>query len=368
MFFHIFSFEVNYWLRRPMVYIFIAINFLLVCGATSSDNVQIGNAVGNVLRNAPSQIQFWFSIMSIISGLVMTAAFMQGAALRDFDNNTYQIVFSSPISRASYYFGRFFGAAFVSLLPALGIVFGVLLGTILGPLAGWSDAERFGSIYWSAYSNSYLVFVLPIVLISGSVIFTTAALSRSTMAAFIAALTILVASMISGTLLRDIDSENMTIFTDLLGVRVWSLCTKYWTVTQKNTTSISLLDAKMGLNRLFWLLIAAGVLVAGYFKFSFSEKTASSKKKKQTAAEETTETSNIFLSSSQPLPVFAKKTGFMTSLMQLFSLVKTEYRAVTKDTTFIVLIGLGVVFIFINMIFARGSYGLTHYPVTYKTI
>lgn len=368
MFSHIFSFEVNYWLRRPMVYIFILINFLLVFGATSSDNIQIGSAVGNVLRNSPSQIQFWFSMMSVLSGLVMTAAFMQGAALRDFDNNSYQIVFSSPISRASYYFGRFFGAAFVSLLPAIGIVFGVLLGSIIGPLAGWSEAERFGAIYWSAYSNSYFIFVIPIVLISGSLIFTTAALSRSTMAAFIAALSILILWIMSGTLLSDIDSENLTVFSDILGVRVWRLCTKYWTIDDKNTLSVSLWQAKMGINRLIWLAVGAAVLLAGYFKFSFAEKSSVSTKKKEKNKAETPEKSFTVPANPQSLPVFTQQTGVSTVLRQLASIAKTEYQAVTKDTTFIVLMGLGVVLIIINMIFAKGSYGLTQYPVTYKTI
>ena len=43
-------FEVRYWLRQPMVYIFLFVNALLTFGATASDSVQIGGGVGNIDR------------------------------------------------------------------------------------------------------------------------------------------------------------------------------------------------------------------------------------------------------------------------------------------------------------------------------
>jgi ABC-2 type transport system permease protein len=110
MFQHIFAFEINYWLRRPMVYIFALVFFTILMLVICADGISIGGRMGDVHLNAPYVVQNWFSGMLLIN-LLMTAAFMQGAALRDFDNNTYQIVFASPISRASYFFGRFLGAA-----------------------------------------------------------------------------------------------------------------------------------------------------------------------------------------------------------------------------------------------------------------
>ncbi|MBP6697328.1 MAG: hypothetical protein KA175_06900, partial [Flavobacteriales bacterium] len=55
-----FLFEVRYWLRQPMVYIFLFVNALLSFGATASDSVQIGGGVGNVVKNAPYVVYIFY--------------------------------------------------------------------------------------------------------------------------------------------------------------------------------------------------------------------------------------------------------------------------------------------------------------------
>src|SRR4030095_7131292 len=115
-----FIFEIKYWLRQPMVYIFFAINTLLIFGATYSDNIQVGGSFGNILKNAPFVIQTYYSVMSIIT-LLMTTAFILASTTRDFTYNTYQIIFTTPVQRVGYLLGRLTGATFISTLPMLGV-------------------------------------------------------------------------------------------------------------------------------------------------------------------------------------------------------------------------------------------------------
>lgn len=130
MFWNIFNFEVRYWLKQPMIYIFLFINALLIFGATSSDSVQVGGAVGNVNKNAPFVVENFYAVMSIIS-LLMVTAFLNVAAARDFNFNTHQIIFSTPLKKSSFLFGRFCGAAFVSILPFLGVSAGNIIGAMM---------------------------------------------------------------------------------------------------------------------------------------------------------------------------------------------------------------------------------------------
>ena len=97
----IFLFEVRYWLRQPMVYIFLLILGLMVFGAVSTENIQIGGSIGSVYRNAPEVVYNFYGLMSFI-GLLMVTAFVNGTAIRDFANNTSQIVFSTPITKTQY--------------------------------------------------------------------------------------------------------------------------------------------------------------------------------------------------------------------------------------------------------------------------
>ena len=101
--------ELKYALKQPMIYIFMGVVGLLVFGATASDNVIIGGAVGNVHKNAPHIMAMYTSILSIF-GLLIATAFFNNAALRDFSNGFNEILFTTPLSKSGYFFGRFFGA------------------------------------------------------------------------------------------------------------------------------------------------------------------------------------------------------------------------------------------------------------------
>lgn len=62
MFFSIFRFELRYWLRQPIAYIFLLVNALLVFGATSSDDITIGGGVGNVFKNSPYVVENYYAL------------------------------------------------------------------------------------------------------------------------------------------------------------------------------------------------------------------------------------------------------------------------------------------------------------------
>ena len=111
--------EWKYWLSAPMLWIFFGINTLLVLGAVSSDNINIGGGVGSVLKNSPYVIQNYYGVMSLIC-LLMTTAFMNATANRDFQSGMYQFVFSSPIKQWHYFFGKFFvGFCYAKLIAEL---------------------------------------------------------------------------------------------------------------------------------------------------------------------------------------------------------------------------------------------------------
>ncbi len=130
MFRTFFRFEISYWLRGFMVYVFLCVNALLIFGATISDNVRVGNALENTTRNAPHVIQTFYASMGLICCL-MTVAFVNSAATRDFAYQTSGLIFSKPIGRLSYLIGRFWGSAIISALPMLGISLGVIFAGLV---------------------------------------------------------------------------------------------------------------------------------------------------------------------------------------------------------------------------------------------
>jgi ABC-2 type transport system permease protein len=66
MLIHFFGFEVRYWLRSWMLWIFLLIVALMIFGATSTDQIQVGGALENTYRNAPFVIENYYAIMSLL--------------------------------------------------------------------------------------------------------------------------------------------------------------------------------------------------------------------------------------------------------------------------------------------------------------
>ena len=209
MLLQILRFETRYWFRGIMLWVFFVIITALFLAATSSDKLTIGGALENTNRNAPFVIQNYYGMAGILT-LLMTTAFVNAAAARDFAYNTAQMVFSTPLKRSDFLLGRFFGAAIVSTIPILGVSVGILLARYMP----WADADRFGPIYWSAHIKSILTLGIPNTLFVAAIIFAVAALTRSTITSFIAALVLLVGYAVSDAFLSDLRNETIAAITD----------------------------------------------------------------------------------------------------------------------------------------------------------
>src|SRR5580700_7254439 len=159
-------FEIRYWLRSWMLWVFTLIVSTMFFGAVSSDNITIGGAIGNTFRNAPFQIETYYAMVGLFT-LLMATAFVNSAAARDFTHNTYQIIFSTPLRRRDFLFGRYLGATLISVIPMMG----VSVGTLLAKYMPWVDAERFGPVYWGAHLKGLLVFAVPNAFFVAAVLF-----------------------------------------------------------------------------------------------------------------------------------------------------------------------------------------------------
>ncbi|MFD2932935.1 ABC transporter permease/M1 family aminopeptidase [Spirosoma flavum] len=365
MFRHLFTFELRYWLRQPMVYVFLLVNILMFTWAGASDDLTIGGTFGNIHKNAPYVIQNQYGIWCIFA-LLMTTAFVQSAAIRDFTYKTNQIVFSSPIRKFDYLAGRFFGSFLISLIPFLGVSIGIIFGSWIGQVTGATDAERYGAIDWMAHLNSFLIFAIPNTFLSGAFIFMLAALTRSSVTAFIGAIGLLVAQLVAGNFLSDVEHEHLAIYFDALGVGPFQLITKYWTVNDKNTQSVGLTDMPELINRLIWVGFGLVLLVITYVRFSFAEKVKKTRTWRNPLARD--EAGTTVFTPLQSLPPVSLHFGRSAQWVQMLRVFKTDFWGTVKGTAFIVILLLGLLNMGFSLQYAGKFYGLSSYPVTYQVI
>ncbi|MFN4765218.1 MAG: M1 family aminopeptidase [Bacteroidota bacterium] len=356
MFFSIFRFELRYWLRQPIAYIFLLINALLVFGATSSDDITIGGGVGNVFKNSPYVVENYYTLFSLLS-LLMITTFFNSAAARDFNEKTNQILFATPIRKRDFLPGRFFGALVVSIIPFLG----VSIGSLVGSKMPWMDAEQIGPTVWSAHFHGLLVFVIPNLVFSGAIIFGIAALTRNTILSFIGSIALLVGYSISQSLISDIENEVWGALLDPFGLRTFAVATKYWTVDDRNSLSLGF-EGLVLLNRAVWVAVGFLVFALVWHRFSFSEKAQPGKRK---AMNEALAAPKIWGALKPKQPEFSPSW----TLRQWMSQIRIESISIMKNVAFVIIMIFGALNLIVGMSFATSQgYGLTTFPVTYALV
>ena len=349
--------ELKYTLKQPMVYIFMFIFGLMEVFAMVSDNVQIGEAIGSVHRNSPFTITRHISILCIFA-LLMAVAFFNNAALRDHNNEFNEILYTTPLSKPGYFFGRFFGALLVSTLPLVGVFIGVFVGYWLNSIKGWIDPSRFGSFYLETYVNNYLLFILPNMFLAGTVIYAMANKWKSTVISFVGGLVIIVAYIVSGSLMSDVDNETIAGLSDIFGINTYSIETKYFTPAEKNTISPGF-SGVLFWNRLIWTGVGIIILMLSYFNFSFKKKNKKVKKEK----ESTSDNNTIF-----ELPKLNPSFNKATNWLQFKSFFYTNFLSIIKSVTFKILFLFCVIILVADLSGGFEYMGLQSYPLTYKLI
>jgi hypothetical protein len=342
-----------------MVWIFFLIITLLVTGAVASDNVVIGGSVGNVYKNAP-HILTQYTVILILICLMMPAAFFNNAALRDYNHKFNEILFSTPIGKAGYYFGRFMGALVLSIIPFLGIFVGFFLGTQIALVTGSIDAERIGPLYPSAFFNNLILFIIPNLFIAGAIIFSIANKWKNTVVSFVGALVIIVAYFSSGSLASNIDNETLAALTDTFGIRTYNIDTKYATVVEKNTVGASF-SWLLVVNRLFWLSIGTLILLASYFSFSFAEKKTKAKANKAKKSGTTTP-------EAVQKPAFSINFNRQNLGQHFISFFSLNFYSITRSATFKTLFIFSGIMLLTSLFGGFEYFGLQSYPVTYKML
>jgi hypothetical protein len=121
-------------------------------GCVASEKLRpIGNSNGKVLLNGPyANILQRYRLVSFF-GIIIIAAIFGTSILRDFQRDTYQILFTKPISKFAYLGGRWAGSFVTTVFAFSGLLFGDLVGTF----APWADHTRIGPNHLSWYLQPF---------------------------------------------------------------------------------------------------------------------------------------------------------------------------------------------------------------------
>ncbi len=322
----------------------------------------LGAGVGSIHANAPYILYYLITMLSHI-GILITAAYFGNAAYRDFKNNTHELFFSYPVKKIEYMAGRF-TAAFVSVLFVFS---GAGIGAFIANLLPFVNPDKLGPIQTMAYIQPYLVGVVPNLIFTGALFFSIALLTRKIFPVYLGSIGLFMGYIVGLSLMQS-QSRFLAALIDPFGqISVRSLY-DYWAIAQKNTQLIPF-TGNFFLNRIIWLAVAILILVWTYKKFQFSLLIESQRLRRThpESSQSHHQTDNIKFSVFN-LSV-TQTFRFKDAIKQIYSTAFQDFKALVKNIYFLVILFLGILFMFVvgfrNVGLIRGT---QTYPTTYQVI
>ena len=351
---NVFLFELRFRMRQVSTYLFFLVLFLLTFLFVTTDAVKIGGGDGQIKVNAPIVLGQVVGIMGAF-GAVIASALVGTAIYRDFEAQAHELFFTTRLSRAAYFFGRFLGALVVTLF----VYSGLLLGVLLGSLMPWVDKNSLGAFRIESYINVFLVILLPNVLFLSTLFFVFGTLTRSLLAIYLQGVLVFVGWAIALTLLSSVENRLAASLFDPFGLAATSVVTRYWTLAEKNSQLLPLTGALL-YNRLLWVGLGLGTLALGFRLFQFSARANPLVRSKA----HPNPPGSPFVPHSEP-PSLAPREGRRgTSRGGFRSLLRFYFRDIVRSVPFLVIAAAGMLLLITNAWMADKLLDNTIYPVT----
>ena len=375
MFWEFFTFELRFRFKSISTYVYFLVwlAFSFLCIASESFG-PVANANGKVLLNGPWAMSLNFTYCTLF-GLLIIAAIFGTSMLRDFQRDTYQILFTKPISKFAYLGGRWAGSFVVTVL----IFSGLMLGSYLGTLAPWADQVRIGPNHFWWYLQPFLSIVLVQIFFCGSLFFAVAALTRKIIIVYLQGVALFMAYLVGITVFsatRSLEHFWSGIL-DPVGLLLNNAVTRYWSVDQKNTLlypwDFSGYSPGVFLyNRLLWIAVGLAAMALAWVLFPMSVEALTARAQGRRAArarqqdEDELRVPRSLVAAR--LPKIRQVFGAATGFAQYLSLSRLRTRAILREVPFWAIVGLLIVFAVNNGYFAGRIGGQNVWPVTYLMV
>jgi ABC-2 type transport system permease protein len=360
MFWELFRFELYYRRRRATTYVYFLVILIASAVVVLGPTFQVAGAADVTSPNSPYTIGALMVVLSFFFTMV-TSSLIGVAVIRDVEHEMAPIIFTTPIHKGSYLFGRFAGSLVTLIALNSGIIFGALIAYGIGKVTPlditWRAKEVLPFNAWN-YIQPFLIFTVSNIFITGSLFFASGALGRRPMVIYSQGVMLMIAYQVASAIyLRDLDSQFIAALLDPFGVQTFVYMTRYWTAAQQNTLLVPLTDALL-YNRLIWMSIAVVMLTVTYWRFSFTSRKGFLSKRRKKIVLQKEETVDV------PAVQVISASKQKSVVRQLTSTTLFHFRGIWTEIPFLAIAGTGLLVLFINATRMGKIYGTGSYPTT----
>src|SRR5271170_166755 len=366
MFWEFFWFEIKLRLRSVSTYIFFLIPFGMMLFAVSSADIgPIG--AGKVLKNGPYALLLNFGQLTAF-GEILIAAIFGPAILRDFQQDTYAMIFTKPVKKFDYLGGKWLASLVVTVLVFSGLVVGGIVGTVMP----WADKTRLAPVHLMDYARPFFQITVINVFFLGALFFCVAALSRRIIVMYLQGVTLFVLYLmllVSVVVTNKLDRFWVSLV-DPLGLILTGSITRYWTVAERNSKFLEWSGVFL-YNRLLWIGVGIVALTVTYFLFPMSAEALAGRKanrKAKEAAEAEEQEKKTRPRAVGQLPPVTQTFTAGTTWAQFWSMTRMRARNIFREPVFWAIALLLVFFCAVDGYFAGEVNGVKVWPVTYLVL
>jgi hypothetical protein len=361
------SFELKFRLKAVSTYVYFLLWFALTFAAVGApDFFSTGN--DKILLNGPGSTSILYIIFTFFGAIVIAAIFGT-SILRDFQRDTYQLIFTKPITKLAYLGGRWAGSVISCILIFSGLIFGEAAGSVMP----WADHVRIAphAFHWYLYAFCSITVVQ--IFFLGSLFFAIAALTRKIFIVYLQGVVFFVVYLIANAVYANTGSLEhfwSGIF-DPVGLRMYGVITRYWTPVEQNTRQLDWTGVFL-YNRLVWMGVGIVALLVVYRLFPLSVEALTAVSQGRRAARQR-ENNAPALSPARSLvavklPVVHQFFGPGTAIAQFVSLTRIRIQNILSELPFWAIFAVMVMYALLLGHFAGQNADAYVYPVTFLMV
>ena len=236
----IYLYELKYWLRKPIIYIYFGVFFcfslvsFLGTGGFFDEPIKATETVR--FLNSPHELNYLFQYLGKLF-LFLIPAIIGTSIYKDFKYKVYPVLYSYPIDKKAYLTGKFLGAFTIVVVIALstGVAF------LLGEMLLGNENPKIGLFNMIGYLQAYLIFLIPNLFVFGVFVFAIVALSRNIYSGFILVIFLFLLQLITENSFQG--NDLLIAITDPFGQNAVGFETQFWTLTEQNSKLIPIYGA-----------------------------------------------------------------------------------------------------------------------------
>jgi hypothetical protein len=355
MFWKIFAFEVQNRLRRPLVYVYFLGTLVFITASFATGSLPVGEKEH---INSPMLIAFAMGWISMFMMLV-TSGIMGMPLYKDIEHNTKDYYLTYPITKAGYFWGRYFSSLLFVLLIGSAVMGGVFLGTKLGPLMHLKDASNYGPNNFMYYWQPFLMIAVPNLIFTSSLFYGLVAITRNIKVIYSGGIILFLGYLIATFFLQRTNNQYVINLADPFAFNGIREQKQAATAAMQNTNMIEF-GGPLLLNRILWPGLGLILLVYTYVRFNF-EDFFSGKRDKNVVKDGVVNRSAL-------RPKVATSFTGSYNRKTLLSLTKTELLNIVRDNYFWIIISCGLIFLGFVLSMGNSFYYIPDFPRTVELL